>query len=224
MKQKKVLVVAVHPDDETLGCGGTLLKHKAIGDDIYWLIITNIDKINGWKKEIVDKRQIEIEKVSVLYGFKKTFKLDFPITKLDQVPMCNLINEISRVFIEVKPEIVYLPNRSDVHTDHQVAFKAAYSCTKNFRYPFIKKVLMYECLSETEFSPALPNETFVPNVFVDITNFTERKLKIMNMYKSEVMSAPYPRSISSIEALARIRGSRAGVMYAEAFMLLFEKR
>ncbi|MBT5068750.1 MAG: PIG-L family deacetylase, partial [Candidatus Marinimicrobia bacterium] len=80
MKQKKVLVVAPHPDDETLGCGGTLLKHKANGDGIYWLIITNIDEKNGWQKKRVESRQQEIDKVSEMYGFSKIFKLNFPTT------------------------------------------------------------------------------------------------------------------------------------------------
>ena len=105
-----------------------------------------------------------------------------------------------------------------------VAFDAVYSCTKSFRYPFIEKIYMMETLSETEFAPSVPAKTFLPNVYVDITDFIDKKLEIMQMYPKEVMQEPYPRSLSSIKSLARIRGSRAGVMYAEAFMLLFERR
>ncbi|MFA4852539.1 MAG: PIG-L family deacetylase, partial [Bacteroidales bacterium] len=83
---EKVLVVSVHPDDETIGCGGTILKHKLSGDKIYWLILTNVDTLNGWKNEIVVNRQKEIENVASSYGFDKIFKLDFPTTKLDQIP------------------------------------------------------------------------------------------------------------------------------------------
>lgn len=83
---------------------------------------------------------------------------------------------------------------------------------------------MLEALSETEFSPAIPSTSFVPNVYVDITEFMEKKMEIMALYVKEVMPEPYPRSLSSIKALARVRGSRAGVMYAEAFQLLYEKR
>jgi len=218
----KILVVSPHPDDETLGCGGTILKHKDLGDQIYWLIITNIDMENGWDKDIIEKRQKEIETVAKMYDFEKTFKLDYLTAKLDTIPMQEIIESISKVIFEIKPEIIYSPNRSDVHTDHQITFKAVYSCTKNFRYPFIKKVLMYETLSETEFSPALPENAFIPNIFVDITNYFEKKLGIFKIYKSELMKKPLPRSLGSIKALARYRGSQIGVEYAESFVLIRE--
>jgi len=218
----KILVISPHPDDETLGCGGTILKHKDIGDKIYWLIITNIEVKNGWDKDIVEERQKEIEIVAEMYGFEKTFKLDYPVAKLDAVPIQEIIESISKVIFEIKPEIIYLPNRSDAHTDHQITFKAAYSCTKNFRYPFIRKILMYETLSETEFAPALPEDTFVPNVFVDITKYFEKKLEIFKIYKSELMKKPLPRSLEVVEAFDKCRGSRIGRKYAEAFVLLEE--
>ncbi len=218
----KILVISPHPDDETLGCGGTILKHKDMGDKIYWLIITNIVVKNGWDKAIVEKRQKEIESVAEMYDFEKTFKLDYPTAKLDIIPIQEIIESISGVILEIKPEIIYLPNRSDVHTDHQITFKTAYSCTKNFRYPFIKKILMYETLSETEFAPALPENTFIPNVFVDITKYFEKKLEIFKIYKSELMAEPFPRSLEVIEAFDKCRGSRIGKKYAEAFVLLKE--
>ncbi len=218
----KILIISPHPDDETLGCGGTFLKHKDMGDKIYWLIITNVDVENGWDKDIVDKRQKEIETVSEMYGFEKTFKLDYPTAKLDTMPMQEIIESVSKVIFEIKPEIIYLPNRSDVHTDHQITFKTAYSCTKNFRYPFIKRILMYETLSETEFAPALPENAFIPNVFVDITKYFEKKLEIFKIYKSEVMEGQSPRSLKVIEAFNKYRGSQIGEKYAEAFVLLKE--
>ena len=217
-----ILVISPHPDDETLGCGGTILKHEDIGDKIYWLIITNIDAKNGWNRNIVEKRQKEIETVAEIYGFEKTFKLDYPAAKLDTMPIQEIIESISKVIFEIKPEVIYLPNRSDVHTDHQITFKTAYSCTKNFRYPFIKKILMYETLSETEFAPALPENTFTPNVFVDTTKYFEKKLEIFKIYKSEVMEEPFPRSLKVVEAFNKYRGSRIGEKYAEAFVLLEE--
>jgi N-acetylglucosamine malate deacetylase 1 len=219
----KILFVAPHPDDETLGCGGTILKHKANGDEIYWMIITNISEKDGWNKDTVIRRKEEINKVDKEYGFSKTFKLDFPTTKLDEIPISNIIGEVSKVFNEVKPNTIYVNNRSDIHTDHQIVFKAVMSCTKSFRYPSIKRILMYETLSETEFSPALPEYNFVPNVFVDITQFFENKIEIMKVYKSEIMESPLPRSIDTIKAKCKYLGSRIGCDYAESFCLLFEK-
>lgn len=111
----------------------------------------------------------------------------------------------------------------DVHSDHRIAFEAVYSCTKSFRKPYIEQIYMMETLSETEFAPAIPVLSFVPNVYVDITDFFEKKIEIMKLYDTEIMQAPYPRSLTTIESLARYRGSRAGVEFAEAFMLLYEK-
>ena len=219
----KVLVVAAHPDDETLGCGGTLLRHKEGGCEIYWMIVTNIHARNGWSEAMVRERQGEIKRVSEMYGFKETFKLEFPSAMLDTVPCQELVSKISAVIHEVKPSRLYVPNRSDIHTDHQVTFKAVMSCCKSFRSPFIKRVLLYECMSETEFAPSLREDAFVPNVFVDITAYLNRKLEIFGVYASEVMKPPFPRSVEAIASLARYRGSRIGKEYAEAFCLLFEK-
>ncbi|MBO1224042.1 MAG: PIG-L family deacetylase [Candidatus Scalindua sediminis] len=219
----KVLVIAPHPDDETLGCGGTLLKYKENGDQIYWMIVTNIDVDNGWDEGKVQERQGEIHQVSQMYGFEKTFKLDFPTTTLDSIPYNELIAKISDVIKEIEPSVVYLPNRSDIHTDHKITFNAVMSCCKDFRMPCIKRILMYECLSETEFAPAHKECVFVASVFIDISEYFQRKLEILKVYASEVMASPLPRSIEAVTSLARYRGSRIGKEYAEAFYLLFEK-
>jgi N-acetylglucosamine malate deacetylase 1 len=217
-----VLVIAVHPDDETLGCGGTILKHKAEGDKIYWLLITNIHEINGFESKVVSKRQHEIKDVAAIYEFNDTFMLDFPTAQLDKIQTGEIINAISQIIAKIKPTVIYLPNSNDVHSDHRIAFQAAYSCTKNFRFPSIKRILVMETISETDFAPANSGKVFIPNYYVDITKYLEKKLAIFSIYESEIMSDPFPRSISSIKALARYRGSRIGKKYAEAFMLILE--
>jgi len=222
MKKKKVLFVAVHPDDETLACGGTILRHKAEGDEIYWMLITNIHTGNEYDEEIVASRQIEIEQVAKEYRFDKIFKLDFPTTRLDEIPRGDIVKAISKVVQEIMPDVIYLPNRGDVHSDHSIAFQAAYSCTKNFRYPSIKRILMMETLSETEFAPPLIESAFIPNVFIDISDYIDKKIEIMKIYKGELMPSPLPRSINTIKSLAAFRGSSISANYAEAFMLLKE--
>lgn len=219
----KILIISVHPDDETIGCGGTLLKHKDNEDEIYWLILT---KTNDKFISVPYIGQIQaqfVKKVSLKYGFKNTTHLSFLEIELDKYPLVEIIQQVSNYINQIKPSILYINHYNDVHSDHRVAFDAIYSCTKSFRYPFITKILMYETLSETEFAPALPCASFTPNVYVDITDYFDRKIEIMKLYETELMEEPYPRSLSSIEALARVRGSRCGVMYAEAFMLLYEK-
>lgn len=242
-EKERVLVVALHPDDETLGCGGTLLRHKDEGDSIYWLIATQVNS----KSEFYNTRENEIEKVSQMYGFDGVYKLGFQTMHIDEYSMSELIGKISKVVSEVKPSVMYLPFKGDVHSDHRKFFEAAYSCTKSFRYPFIKKVYMMETLSETEFAPSTKEDSFVPNVFVDITKYIDKKCQIMSVYKSEIADLPFPRSIENIRALAIYRGCTLGKMilipnkaslgggvidentlpstaiYAECFMLLKER-
>lgn len=224
--KNKVLVVAVHADDETLGCGGTLLKHKAQGDEIYWLLLTGPTKDHpyGFSDEHIVERSNRVEQIAHAYDFDGLEYLGLPTQLMHSLDLRDIIQKISEVIKRIQPNIIYTMFANDVHSDHRVAFDAVYSCTKSFRYPFIEKIYMMETLSETEFALSVPAKTFIPNVYVDITDFIDRKLEIMQMYPKEVMAEPYPRSLSSIKAQARVRGSRAGVMYAEAFQLLYERR
>jgi len=218
----KILVIAVHPDDETLGCGGTLLKHKANGDEIHWLIATDIKESEGFEKTTVEKREEEINKVKELFGFSSVNRLGLSTTKIDEYGMSDLISKISSIVYKVKPNIIYLPFKGDVHSDHKYIFDAAYSCTKIFRHPFIKKLYMMETLSETEFSLSTKEDSFVPNVFVDISEFMDKKIELMNIYESEIGKHPFPRSERNIRALATFRGATCGHEYAESFVLLKE--
>jgi LmbE family N-acetylglucosaminyl deacetylase len=217
---KNVIVISAHPDDETLGVGGTILKHVANGDNVYWLIVTNILKDSGYPEAIIERRQEEIKEVEKLFGFSKTYMLNYATMTLSSSSLIKLVPEISAIFLEVKPEIIYTLNRSDAHSDHRVIFDAIMACTKSFRYPYIKQVLMYECISETEFAPALAEKAFLPNYFVDISNFIGQKIEIMGVFKSELGEHPFPRSFENIKALSHFRGASVGVEYAEAFQLL----
>jgi LmbE family N-acetylglucosaminyl deacetylase len=217
---KKIIVISAHPDDETLGCGGALLKHRANGDEISWLIITTIFENQGFSKERIESRQEEIKKVAKMYDFSAVHHLNYPTMTLDSTDLNSMIGKISKIFLEEQPEVIYVMNRSDAHSDHRVTFEAVAACTKSFRYPFIKKVLMYECLSETEFAPALPEKVFMPNYYIDITDFFEKKIEIMEVFESELGAHPFPRSLKNIEALSILRGASVGVKYAEAFQLI----
>jgi|TARA_R100000501_G_C2613092_1_gene107195 LmbE family N-acetylglucosaminyl deacetylase len=217
---RKVIVISAHPDDETLGAGGTILKHRAKGDEIYWLITTAVNENQGFSKVRISSREREISSVADKFGIKKTFKLSYPTMSLSSQSLIEMVPKISKIFTEVEPEIIYCLNRSDAHSDHRVTFNAVMACTKSFRYPYIKKVLMYECISETEFAPALPEKVFLPNYYVDITEFMEEKLEIMKIYESELGEHPFPRSLRNIKALATYRGASVGVEFAEAFQLI----
>ncbi len=223
---QRVLFVSVHPDDETYGCGGTILKHKAKGDEIYWLNLTGgtLNHPFGFKPEQLEAREALVRKISSAYGFADSRNLNLPTQMLEAVATREIIGGVDGYISQTRPQVIYLPNRSDVHTDHRIGFHAAYSATKNFRKPYIEQILIYETLSETEFAPALPENAFIPNTYVDITEFFERKLDFIRMYDTELMPDPLPRSIHAVTGLASYRGSRIGARYAEAFTLLMGRR
>ena len=219
----KVLVISAHPDDETLGCGGALLKHKADGDALFWIIVTQPHGPQ-WSAKIIKRKEREIDRVSEAYGIKKYFKLRFLATKLDKVPQVDLIDRIRTAISKIKPELVYLVHGGDIHTDHQAVFGATMSVLKPFYLSRlgVRRILCYETLSSTDAAPPLSNQTFIPNVFTNITNYIEQKIKIMKLYQTEIQKDPLPRGSSAIQALARYRGATIGAKYAEAFMLIRE--
>jgi N-acetylglucosamine malate deacetylase 1 len=220
---ERVLVVAPHPDDETLGCGGTLLRMAESGARLAWLIVTGMSEEAGFAPQRVHGRDAEIEKVTGLLGFSEVFRLSLPTRQLDVIPMADLIGQISAVFKSYSPEHVFLPHRSDVHSDHRVVFDAAAACAKWFRYPSVRRVLSYETISETDFCLDA-RAAFQPNCFVDISRYLERKLEIVAAYESEIGHFPFPRSIEAVRALAAVRGAAAGFAAAEAFQLLRERQ
>jgi LmbE family N-acetylglucosaminyl deacetylase len=169
------------------------------------------------------QREQEIKAVKQRYGFSSVSLLSFPSTRLDQCALSDIVAAIGDVFLRIQPNIAYVPYRGDVHSDHAVVFDAAAACSKWFRYPSLRKVLAYETLSETDFCIDPDANGFKPNVFVDIGDWQRRKLEIMALYEGEQGDFPFPRSVESIEALARVRGSASGFEAAEAFMLLKDR-
>jgi len=221
----KTLIVAPHPDDELLGCGGTLLRRVAEGGTVAWLLMTAITEGAGWSVERIQQRAAEIDRVrkGLQVAPHHLYALGFPTAELDRIPMSILVGKISEVFADFQPDEVLLPYPGDVHSDHRVTFEAASACTKWFRYPSVKRVLAYETPSETDFGINPRDSGFKPNVFVDIGGQLEQKLELMKIYASEMGEFPFPRSEKALKTLAQRRGSQAGYEAAEAFMLLREQ-
>jgi LmbE family N-acetylglucosaminyl deacetylase len=219
---KNVIVIAPHPDDETLGCGGTLLRHCQEGDFIHWAVVTGMHAAAGFTAERIAAREREITRVAGRYGFHSVHCLDFPTTGLDTIPVGTMVTALKELFLKVVPEVVYAPYPGDVHTDHRITFDATASCSKWFRQSSIKRVLAYETLSETEFCIDPERPGFRPNVFIDISGYLEQKLEILTLYDGEIGEFPFPRSFEAVKALAALRGATAGCKAAEAFMLLKE--
>ena len=218
-----VLAISAHPDDETLGCGGTLLKHRDNGDAIFWTVATVCHEPQ-WSAEVIERKAVEVQRVADAYH-ATLFKLGFLNAQLDKVPVGELMKPIEKIVDDVRPEIVYLLHGGDIHTDHYSLFNASMSVLKPFymKRRGVRRVLSYETLSSTDAAPTGGGgRMFLPNAFSDITSHVDEKVAIMGMYETEIHAEPMPRSPSAIRALARFRGSTISTEYAEAFSLVRE--
>lgn len=220
MTDKTVLVVTPHPDDETLGCGGTLLLLRDKGYSINWLIVTDVFEEHGFSSDRVKSRKQEIEIVTKRYNFENVINLGIPTAKVDEIPKGQLVGKISDAINKIKPNILFIPFINDIHSDHKAIAEATISCTKWFRYSFIETVLYYETISETDFNIDSSTSRFAANVYIDICDYLDEKISIINEYKSEMAGFPFPRSEKAIKSLAYLRGSQCGAEAAEAFELL----
>ena len=220
---RRVLVVAPHPDDETLGCGGTLLRHVAEGDETYWLIITAMNPEQGFSSDRIESRASEIKEVSQQYRFNSVHQLGLPTTRLDTLALGDVVAAVGAVMAELQPETLYLPFRADAHSDHRIVYDGCIAHAKWFRTPSLREVHIYETPSETDFQSDLGMQPFHPNLYVDIAPYLEKKMEIMAMYKGESGEFPFPRSREALEALARKRGAESGYLAAEGFMI-FKQR
>ncbi|MBR9973731.1 PIG-L deacetylase family protein [Magnetospirillum sulfuroxidans] len=219
-----VLAVAPHPDDETLGYGGTLLRHRAEGDQIHWLIVTAVSPEFGWSAQRMAERATAIDNMAADYSFASVTQLGLPTARLDTLPLSDLVATVAQVIETIRPDTVYTPHSGDVHSDHRLVFQAVAAATKTFRSPYVRRLLVCEIQSETDFAVQPDRLPFQPNVFVDITPYLSRKIALLSHFASEMGVFPFPRSAEAIRALAMCRGAQAGVAAAEAFMLLKEIR
>jgi LmbE family N-acetylglucosaminyl deacetylase len=223
----KIIVIAPHPDDETLGCGGTILRHTKEGEEVHWLIMSTLKSKTKLDKKNMKIREKQIRNVAKAYNFSSYHQTNFETAKLDTYPKIDLINEVSKYFKKIKPNLLYIPFPGDIHSDHREVYNATVACTKSFRYPYISKIRCYEVISETKFNFTGNNQksyltSFQPNLFIDISPYINKKIKIMKIYKNEIGKHPFPRSEKNIRAIATFRGATVAKKYAESFVSLKE--
>ena len=222
--KNRILVIAPHPDDEVLGVGGTLLQKKNENCITGCVILSTYSSQNKDTKNKIISQRKEIDNSHKKLRIDENFILDNPPSKLDQVPIADLVNSLSNIFDKFKPNEVYLPHEGDSHTDHGITLKASLSCCKWFRRSFIDKIYCYETLSETN-TPKRYNidNLFKPTHFVDITKVIKKKVSSLKSYKSQIQKFPFPRSPEALTSLAKYRGTYCGYKYAEAFEVIFSK-
>ena len=207
-----VLVFAPHNDDEVLGVGGTIGKYAFEGHSVYVCEITGGPNAN--------LLQTEAKNAHKILGVKETVFLNLPAVRLKNLDLKELNEPINNVVKKIKPEIVFTPFIGDMHVDHREVTESVLVAVRPIDFSSVKTVYMYETLSETGWN--IPNEerTFIPDTWINISGFLDKKIEAMKCYKSQLKDYPNPRSEESIRALAMYRGSTVSLHYAEAFMLI----
>jgi len=221
--KKKVLVVAAHPDDEVLGCGGTMAKMAQAGAEVHILIlgegITSRQTIRARtaaKKQLV-KLKSQIKTAAKIVGAKQTYVYDFPDNRFDTVALLDIIKVIERVKAEVGPEVIYTHYQGDLNVDHRRVFAAVLTACRPLAGESVKEIYSFEVPSSTEWSASEP---FRPNVYVDIENTIEHKIAALKAYRGEMRDWPHPRSAEALRTYAKKRGCEVGLNMAEAFKLV----
>ena len=229
-KKDKILIIAAHPDDEVLGCGGTISSLSSKGIDIRILFLSegvssrfdnnqkNLKKLNN---EIKLRNNNSIKALKILGVNKKNiFFENYPCCKLDTIPRLNLVKVIEKHISIFKPSIIFTHFMDDVNIDHKITFESVLAATRPYNNRSIESIYLFEVLSSTEWNFVSP---FPANCFFDISETIKKKISAMKAYKKEYKSHPHPRSSRVIEALATYRGAQVGINFAEGYFLLRTK-
>jgi len=223
-KSKKILIVSAHPDDEVLGCGGTIAKY-AKSNDIYLVVLGEgissryAQREKAPKKELLELKK-QSQKAGKFLGLKECFFFDLADNRFDTVPFLEIVKKIEEIIQKIKPEIIYTHHCGDLNIDHRITFQAVLTCTRPIADSSVKQIYSFEVASSTEWAFQKIKKPFLPNVFEDVSQTIGKKVKALELYKSEIKKFPHPRSREAILTIAKRWGSVVGSEYAEAFELI----
>ena len=217
---KKILVVAAHPDDEVLGCGGTIARHIDEGDEVHIVFMADgvTSRETAGEDNLRARNKAAYESCVVL-GAQSPLFLGFPDNKMDTVALLDVVQFIENVIEKLQPKIIYTHHIGDLNIDHQITHKAVMTACRPQPDFCVKEIYAFEVLSSTEWqTPGI--KSFCPNMFVDITDYIDLKKQALEAYSCEMHLPPHSRSVENSVRLSSLRGSAFGVEYAESFMTL----
>ncbi len=224
---QKILVVAAHPDDEVLGCGGVIAKHTKAGSKVYCLFLgkgkasRNLGNKSSTEKERAVLER-EAHKAAEILEISEIFFEDFPDQRYDTVPFLEIVKTIEGVKNKIKPDVIFTHHQGDLNLDHQLIFRAVLTACRPLKGETVRKLYSFEVPSSTEWGIPTKENYFVPNIFIDISDVFDKKIEALKAYKSEIREYPHPRSVRGIEIIARRWGTVAGKELVEAFELIRE--
>jgi len=219
-----ILVVASHPDDEVLGLGGTIARHVAAGDTVHSLIIAEGATSRPGIDDAMETRALRAAAAAAadVLGAHPPRLLGLPDNRLDTLALLDIVQPIEAVIAEVKPQTVYTHFLGDLNRDHGITAEAVEIACRPLPGQTVSALYAFETVSSTEWG--LSTTGFRPQLFIDVANELELKMRALRCYDSEMRSFPHARSYEAVEALARLRGAQSGVYAAEAFMVRRELR
>lgn len=220
-----ILVIAAHPDDEVLGCGGTIAKLAQENHDVYIAILGEGVTSRSEKREQANYKLIEnlrddSQQVAKLLGASDLFQFGLPDNRFDTLPLLDIIKLIENLLERVQPKVIYTHHHGDLNIDHAVLHRAVVTATRPVSGSPVQELYAFEVPSSTDWAHGQFPPVFRPTVFVDISATLEIKIQAMAIYKSEVRPFPHPRSAEALRAIAQSRGSSVGFEASEAFELV----
>lgn len=221
--KQRILVLAPHPDDEILGAGGTMARAAADGAEIFVAVLTK-GYPPHYSEDFDAQTRAQVLDAHEILGVKETTMLSLPTAGVDTVPQQEVNAELDKLFQQFKPDVVYMPFLGDVHCDHQLLAQSTLVASRPFIPTAPSTIYAYETMSETNWNAPYLTPGFIPNVFVDISDYLDVKLRAMTCVKTQLKEFPHERSLEALESLAKLRGASIHRPAAEAFVLVRQIR
>lgn len=219
---KTIVAIVAHPDDEVIGCGGTLAKHKADNDNIHIIYMTDGVSARTHTEHTDANERNTMAKIAGEYLTATQYFFNFPDNRMDSIPLIDIVQAIESVLSNLSPDIIYTHHCGDLNIDHQIVHRAVLTANRPQPETKIASIYSFEVNSSTEWGIQNAANYFLPTCFINITEQLNDKMNLLDIYAKEMRPYPHARSKEAITALAALRGSGIGVNYAEAFMLLRE--
>lgn len=223
-----VLIVAAHPDDEVLGAGATMARHSAAGDDVHVLILaegaTSRSNSRSQSLETLDALRTAAANAASILGTRPPHFAGLPDNRLDSLDLLDVVKVVESLVADISPTVVYTHHGGDLNIDHGIAHRATLTACRPVPGSSVREIWSFETVSSTEWASTEQNMPFLPNLWIDVAATLTKKCAALDAYRHEMRPFPHARSIEAIEALARLRGSQAGMAAAEAFSLVRARR
>lgn len=222
MVDRRILVVAAHPDDEVLGVGASLARHVAEGDIVNILILAQGASSRGDDQGAVDQLRTAAAAAAAALGAQAPQFGGLPDNKMDELALLDIVKRVEAVIAQIKPHIVYTHHGGDLNVDHRLTHQAVVTACRPLPGSNLSAIYTFETASSTEWGSTAQGEAFKPTRYVDVSDFMENKRAALACYQMEMRPFPHARSMQAVDALATLRGAHSGLEQAEAFQSVLE--